>query len=306
MINFINYYNAPTPEIVPENEILQLTPAIYLGNPTGFGSEIGTYDIFNQDSLKQFKVSVGAINDGASPLLRLDTLDLYFDQKRGAVDHTVELPDFPLNKIQGGGQDGEPILGLPVRFQKVHFYASSASDGRPAEYYSIFLASDPVRISEFPMDCSETNKCESYSDEQKKTKAFPTRWNDSAYESRLVLGSTLKSELKAVQKWDELTCVDGRFCKEKKIADETSVFLTHGEGDDMVLFRVTLSQFIQMINSNFFSYFDNSILESIEGSEDGEGVTATIKSVFCSERDGISVGGEQSIDIACDCDSSEE
>lgn len=144
MFQFIKYNENQTPtEAQMGSELLysRFSPSIYFGNPTGF--KRGSYDPFNERTLKQFKVSVAGITGGS--ILRLDTLDLYTGH-----DHTVD------ENLLDSDQTGV-TQACPVKFQRIHFKASQGG-GTPKEFFSIFLAGYPVPVNDSLEDYSETGQ----------------------------------------------------------------------------------------------------------------------------------------------------
>jgi len=121
--------------------LARFTPSYYLGNPSGFMQKPESYDIWDENTLKQFKLGVASLDD-YSPMLRLDTVDLYDN-----FDHTIAFPASgtvnPLNfPDKFFDEKRDPSPACPVKFQRIHFYGEQGGESK--EYYSIFLAGKAV------------------------------------------------------------------------------------------------------------------------------------------------------------------
>jgi hypothetical protein len=315
------YTDTPTQQVVGNNPtLLQFTPMHYFGHPSGCTVE--SYDVFNGvQALKQFKVSVSSI--GEEPILRLDTFDLYF-----GGDHTIRTPSTLVNasfsqKI-GAAKPGTPYKGNPVRFQKIHFRAHK-ENSEVEEYYAIFLASDPVKITKNSVigagdyldknnpDCpplqQSTDVCRTDVEEQGQ-KSEIVKWNDLSYitesssyttptleqfKNRLIVGDSLHSQGKSLSSLDSSNCIkDTISCSERGFQYE---FLAKNKDNGKIV-GIPISAIYNMVIKLFSDNISNTIVTNFNGK------TAQICQLKCDQDDMsfvISPDCKDSPEVQCNC-----
>lgn len=148
---------------------------------------------FNLDGIKHFNVSVNGYDN--EKILDLDTAKLFLgtllDPGSGTSDGTYPY----------AGEEGEmggPTLAWPLRFQRVHFYASQGRPEDPlsdvSEYYTYFLCGQPVRVN----GITESDSDISSSDEDEEANGVQKSWNSSfdsegVYDQRMIIGNLGKT-----------------------------------------------------------------------------------------------------------------
>lgn len=216
----IKYSSSRTNDSVSE-ENAKFTPFLYLGHPDGYTSS--NYDIFDAtDSLKWFYLFSDSVRN--APALRLDTNSLYFGAEYA---NDISSLNSVFTSDAGDGELYNPVLGLPVRFQRVHFRAHRGWDGEVAEYYAIFLVGDPVRISNIDVigadyineKCAPLtypHLCSTDKEEQTSSNIALSSWNTTifsaglpvltplSFSGRMIMGDSLISQMRAVRDYEEL------------------------------------------------------------------------------------------------------
>ena len=180
-----------------------LSPLLYIGNPTGAqinqnGS--GSYSPIGPNSIKQLKIDVIS-DDEKSNLLLIDTINLYngIDAQRSPLNNFL---DVKLDGAVGEFNDSKrgPSLGLPLKFQRVHFLAYSPdSCCKAEEHFAYMLVSSPV-FTQNDISCSPDSQNIS-TDKEEQSKGLVKSWNNldyidskqnptaTQYKKRLVIGN---------------------------------------------------------------------------------------------------------------------
>jgi len=185
-----------------ENKSQYLSPSINIGGAKYYNPSAFLYNEADEfEELQHFgvycagKSKISLVNNGevfGQSLINLNSMDLY-----GGVD-TMDVTGFnytglPLednyryissiinldsNSVAGLGM---PEGGLPLRFQKVHFYAQRADGGESKECYAYFLVSDPI-ISE-----NSENELQEISGSLRNDKQL--KWNNPTWLEDIQLAS---------------------------------------------------------------------------------------------------------------------
>lgn len=196
--------------------VISLSPYIYWGHPEGgLTWDVDAYDKNDKSALQHLKISVAAPN-GEDYLVRLDTLDLFC-----GVNHIEAAPPNyqHLNEAKtpdNNPLDGEaglfeesyrgPVKGLPISFQRIHFYGLKEADCcDPKEYYAYFLVSKPVLVNS-AVGCGKGSVKD---DQTEQNNGAVEDWNDISYisdgsmpsatecnfQKRLIMGGTSSDSL---------------------------------------------------------------------------------------------------------------
>lgn len=224
----------------------KLSPALTLG---GTGIDNGSnYTLpAREDVLKRFRVSVASIQAGSGPtaekMLELDTANLYFNVKGGSGS-VVPIGGAP------SSTSGTRANGLPMKFQKVHFFASqypnafrdgpalnatatSMSDD-PAEYCCYMLCSSPVKVNRAPHPIDSTQDSPTEGSEQTKTVA---EWIPEGYFSnRLTIGGAPLTKIEVITGVERLVSTPGKITFKKGFV--YAAFPTDSTDQDMAFTEI--------------------------------------------------------------------
>lgn len=154
---------------------IKLTPYLKIG---------GDQNLNIADRAKRLSFHVVS-SDESTTMLDADSVQLYFNEN-----------DEP--------QLDYPALGLPIKFQKVHFRGMDGPNGSISEYFSYFLVSDPVEIVKSEESIVGAQYCKEdgqtitdsdicLSEDCEKENLTVSSWSGTAYDDRLIIGDSFRS-----------------------------------------------------------------------------------------------------------------
>lgn len=204
----------------------KLSPSLTLAG-TGIDNESNYTLPAREDTLKRFRVSVASIQAGTGPtvdkLLELDTANLYYGVKGGAGS-TVPIGGAASSTL------GTLANGLPVKFQKIHFFASqyqgafkegpaidateTSMSSDPVEYCCYMLCSSPVKVNRAPHPISST--LDSANEGAEQTKAVVDWMPDGDFAGRLTIGGAPLTKIEILTGVEAISGLDGIKLRLKK------------------------------------------------------------------------------------------
>lgn len=306
MFNFIRYSNSQTldSEITQNSAYLQFSPSLFIGHENAgikTPDALSDYDKFDEKTLKHFKLTVGSISN--EPILRMDSHDLYV-----GGDHTRQAPtsltSLHFDKEAGDGGAGAPMLGNPVKFQRVHFRAQKGQEGAVQEYYAIFLVSDPVKISSTSIGPNYLDEnCENLPASEIAQTDFEEQdgisevssWNDLSYitesnietptseqfAERLIMGDSIRSQSYFTKLiGSENYCIGLPLCEdEDDVFNDLNIFASStSDNGKEVISKISMKNLNYLILKNLVKTIGPFIVTQI-----GEGGNFVIKKLECSD-----------------------